>query len=168
MIRTFASASKPSSIFSRLAITNPLCARLPPTAAAASALSRRSMSSSITDAQASASTLKITSHNQYKTPRLIPSELNPDPLAQFERWLAGALDPAKAGEPEGTPAVHEPEAMVLGTATKEGRPSARVVLLKGASIPIAYCALQHREAAKATLRSNPAAADSISLRPDPR
>lgn len=91
------------------------------------------MSSSITGAQASASTLKITSHNQYKTPRLIPSELNPDPLAQFERWLAGALDPVAAGEPEGTPAVHEPEAMVLGTATKEGQPSARVVLLKGAS-----------------------------------
>lgn len=75
--------------------------------------------------------VKIDSHNQYQTPRLLPSSLSPDPLVQFQRWLNAALDPVAAGEPEGTPKVHEPEAMVLGTATKEGRPSARVVLLKG-------------------------------------
>lgn len=91
------------------------------------------MSSSISGTVPSSSSLKIMSHNQYKTPRLIPSQLDPNPLVQFERWLAGALDPVQAGEAEGTPKVHEPEAMVLGTATKEGRPSARVVLLKGAS-----------------------------------
>lgn len=39
---------------------------------------------------------------------------------QFERWFADA----RAG-------VHEAEAMVLGTADAEGRPSARTVLLKG-------------------------------------
>lgn len=83
------------------------------------------MSSSITN------TVKILSHNQYKTPRLIPSSLDASPLVQFSKWLAGALDPVAAGEEEGTPKVHEPEAMTLGTATKEGVPSSRVVLLKG-------------------------------------
>jgi pyridoxamine 5'-phosphate oxidase len=44
-----------------------------------------------------------------------------DPLAQFERWFGEAL---AAGLPE-------PNAMTLATATPDGRPSARVVLLKG-------------------------------------
>lgn len=47
--------------------------------------------------------------------------------------MASAIDPVKAGEPDGTPIVQEPEAMVLSTATKEGRVSSRVVLLKGQS-----------------------------------
>ncbi|KAL7417672.1 hypothetical protein BDY24DRAFT_375702 [Mrakia frigida] len=87
------------------------------------------MSSSITNTGASAA-LKILSHNQYKTPRLLPTSLDPSPLVQFNKWLSGALDPVAAGEEEGTPKVHEPEAMTLGTATKEGVPSSRVVLLK--------------------------------------
>jgi pyridoxamine 5'-phosphate oxidase len=49
-------------------------------------------------------------------------DLDPDPLRQFERWFAEAGD---AGE-----AV--PEAMALATATADGRPSARMVLLKQA------------------------------------
>ncbi len=44
----------------------------------------------------------------------------PDPLAQFKRWYQDALDAA----------VDQPEAMTLATATREGHPSARVVLLK--------------------------------------
>ena len=48
-------------------------------------------------------------------------ELDPDPLAQFTRWLAGARD---AG-------VFEPEAVALATAGADGAPSARMVLLKG-------------------------------------
>src|SRR3974377_94681 len=43
-----------------------------------------------------------------------------EPLAVFERWL----DEAWRGEPNA-------HAMTLATATAEGRPSARVVLLKG-------------------------------------
>lgn len=44
-----------------------------------------------------------------------------DPLALFEQWLAEAV---QAG-------VHEPNAMALATATSDGRPSSRIVLLKG-------------------------------------
>ncbi|MEO8452050.1 MAG: pyridoxamine 5'-phosphate oxidase [Gemmatimonadota bacterium] len=44
-----------------------------------------------------------------------------DPLLQFERWLEAAL---AANLPE-------PNAMTLATATPDGRPSARIVLLKG-------------------------------------
>ncbi|HEY0326178.1 MAG TPA: pyridoxamine 5'-phosphate oxidase [Allosphingosinicella sp.] len=43
-----------------------------------------------------------------------------DPFALFDEWLAEA----RAGEP------NDPEAMALATADSEGRPSARMVLLK--------------------------------------
>lgn len=165
MIRTSISPSRLSALcpaFRLSSIVLPFRNTLTPIVASSHPC--RPMSSSITGAETSASTLKITSHNQYKTPRLIPSELNPDPLAQFERWLAGALDPAKAGEPEGTPAVHEPEAMVLGTATKEGRPSARVVLLKGASWPHLVCTVTHLSTSREATCDRPSGADSISFR----
>lgn len=44
-----------------------------------------------------------------------------DPLALFDEWIAEA----RASEP------NDPEAMSLATATKDGRPSVRIVLLKG-------------------------------------
>ncbi|GAA0996401.1 pyridoxamine 5'-phosphate oxidase [Acrocarpospora macrocephala] len=44
-----------------------------------------------------------------------------DPVAQFTRWFADAVD---AGLPE-------PNAMILATSSAGGRPSARTVLLKG-------------------------------------
>ncbi|KQV75557.1 pyridoxine 5'-phosphate oxidase [Aeromicrobium sp. Root344] len=44
-----------------------------------------------------------------------------DPLALLGRWLNEAID---AG-------LHEPNAMALATATTDGRPSVRIVLLKG-------------------------------------
>ena len=46
--------------------------------------------------------------------------LDPDPLRQFERWFR---------EVEGM--VRAPEAMALATAAPDGRPSVRMVLLKG-------------------------------------
>jgi pyridoxamine 5'-phosphate oxidase len=49
-------------------------------------------------------------------------DLDPDPLRQFERWFEAA---------RGT-ALPAPEAMALATATPEGRPSVRMVLLKSA------------------------------------
>ena len=49
-------------------------------------------------------------------------DLDPDPLRQFERWF----DEAREG------GVDVPEAMALATATAEGKPSVRMVLLKGA------------------------------------
>jgi len=48
-------------------------------------------------------------------------DLADDPIEMFERWISEVV---AAG-------VHEPNAMVLATATPEGRPSSRMVLLKG-------------------------------------
>ncbi len=48
-------------------------------------------------------------------------DLNANPFKQFETWFQDARD---AG-------IDEPNAMTLATATKDGKPSARVVLLKG-------------------------------------
>ena len=49
-------------------------------------------------------------------------DLDPDPLRQFERWFEDARRAA----------LPVPEAMALATAGAEGRPSVRMVLLKGA------------------------------------
>ncbi len=48
-------------------------------------------------------------------------DLADDPITMFETWLSQVL---AAG-------VHEPNAMVLATSTPDGRPSSRMVLLKG-------------------------------------
>jgi pyridoxamine 5'-phosphate oxidase len=47
-------------------------------------------------------------------------DLDPDPIAQFQRWFADAV----AAE------VPEPEAMCVATASRDGIPSARTVLMK--------------------------------------
>ncbi|WWD16857.1 pyridoxamine 5'-phosphate oxidase [Kwoniella shandongensis] len=70
--------------------------------------------------------IHLTSHNQYKTPRLLPSHLSPSPLLQFNAWLSSALSPPD----DGTPIVKEPEAMTVSTSLPNGIPSSRVVLLK--------------------------------------
>ena len=48
------------------------------------------------------------------------AQADPDPFHQFERWF----DDARASE-------SDPTAMTLATAAPDGRPSARIVLLKG-------------------------------------
>ena len=58
---------------------------------------------------------------EYALARLDEEDVSRDPVVQFSRWFSEAL----AAE------VDEPNAMVLATATPEGAPSARVVLLKG-------------------------------------
>lgn len=57
----------------------------------------------------------------YKRHSLDEHDLNRDPIHQFEAWFAEAL----AAE------VPEVNAATLATATPDGRPSARIVLLKG-------------------------------------
>jgi pyridoxamine 5'-phosphate oxidase len=57
-----------------------------------------------------------------RQPPLDESALDADPMAQLARWLKDAQD---AG-------MIEPTAMTLATATPDGRPSARIVLYKGA------------------------------------
>jgi pyridoxamine 5'-phosphate oxidase len=58
---------------------------------------------------------------EYSRAALTEAELHPDPLEQFRLWFDQALDAE----------VREPNAMTLATATPDGRPSARIVLLKG-------------------------------------
>jgi pyridoxamine 5'-phosphate oxidase len=75
-------------------------------------------------------------------------DLDPDPLKQFERWFAEA----RAG---GLPA---PEAMALATATPDGRPSVRMVLLKDAGAQ-GFDFYTHYESRKGgELEANPRAA----------
>ncbi|HXS23306.1 MAG TPA: pyridoxamine 5'-phosphate oxidase [Gemmatimonadales bacterium] len=59
---------------------------------------------------------------EYAHTRLDEREVDPDPMVQFRRWFD---DARRAG-------LLEPNAMTLATATPDGQPSARVVLLKGA------------------------------------
>ena len=56
----------------------------------------------------------------YEQGALHRSDLDPDPIRQFEKWLADAIAAEQI----------EPTAMFLATATPDGRPSGRVVLLK--------------------------------------
>ncbi|MDE0853133.1 MAG: pyridoxamine 5'-phosphate oxidase [Nevskia sp.] len=56
-----------------------------------------------------------------RNPPLTEADVLPDPLAQFERWLADA----------GAAGLIEPTAMSLGTVSAAGKPSVRIVLFKG-------------------------------------
>ncbi len=57
----------------------------------------------------------------YRLRSLDISDVNEDPIQQFQSWMNEAV----ASE------IREPNAMTLATATADGKPSARVVLLKG-------------------------------------
>jgi pyridoxamine 5'-phosphate oxidase len=58
---------------------------------------------------------------EYEQGALNEADIASDPIRQFTLWYDAAV---AAGVPE-------PEAMTLATATPEGRPSARIVLLRG-------------------------------------
>jgi pyridoxamine 5'-phosphate oxidase len=58
---------------------------------------------------------------EYGDAGLDTPDLEPDPVTMFGRWMQDTID---AG-------LHEPNAMVVATVSAEGRPSARMVLLKG-------------------------------------
>jgi pyridoxamine 5'-phosphate oxidase len=58
---------------------------------------------------------------EYARAGLRESDADRDPIEQFRRWFDEAL----------AAILHEPNAMTLATATPDGRPSARIVLLKG-------------------------------------
>lgn len=59
--------------------------------------------------------------NQTPDRHLDISDLNPDPFAQFHAWFQDARDAA----------LPDANAMTLATATSDGTPSARTVLMKG-------------------------------------
>ena len=58
---------------------------------------------------------------EYTAGGLAEEDLLPEPVAMFRRWLH---DATAAG-------LHEPNAMVVATVAPDGRPSSRLVLLKG-------------------------------------
>ncbi|MEK7439313.1 MAG: pyridoxamine 5'-phosphate oxidase, partial [Chloroflexota bacterium] len=62
-----------------------------------------------------------TVRKEYVTQGLTESDLDPNPLTQFQRWYEEAV----------AANVIEPNAMTLATATRDGIPSARTILLKG-------------------------------------
>jgi pyridoxamine 5'-phosphate oxidase len=84
----------------------------------------------------------------YTRAGLNESDVNPNPIAQFETWFGEAR---RSG-------LKEPNAMNLATATRDGRPSARVVLLKEVSEYgfVFYGNLESRKARE--LAENPFAA----------
>ncbi|WP_207421454.1 pyridoxamine 5'-phosphate oxidase [Desertivirga brevis] len=58
---------------------------------------------------------------EYKAATLSEKSVAPDPISQFSNWFAEAMD---AG-------IFEPNAMTLATASPDGKPSIRIMLLKG-------------------------------------
>lgn len=82
----------------------------------------------------------------YRKATLDISTVNADPFKQFEKWFGEALNAE----------VLEPNAMHLATVNEQGRPSARVVLLKGLeqSHFIFYTNYQSKKAKE--LENNPA------------
>jgi pyridoxamine 5'-phosphate oxidase len=84
---------------------------------------------------------------EYNMGRLDESSAARDPFGQFQAWFDDAIA-AK---------VPEPNAMTLATATPEGRPSARIVLLKGFDAR-GFCFFTNFESRKGReLAANPAA-----------
>lgn len=59
----------------------------------------------------------------YSQRGLLEADLHADPIEQFRAWMQDAL----------ASGMREPNAMTLATCTPDGRPSARIVLLKGVS-----------------------------------
>jgi pyridoxamine 5'-phosphate oxidase len=79
-----------------------------------------SYSAQIMELTADVATLR----KEYTLRGLHRSELDPDPFLQFKKWFDESV--RTAGD-------REPNAMTLATASRQGVPSARVVLLKGFS-----------------------------------
>jgi pyridoxamine 5'-phosphate oxidase len=85
---------------------------------------------------------------EYETHGLSESDLAADPLVQFQTWFGQAI---VAGLPQ-------PNAMTLATATPDGRPSARMVLLKGLDAQGFVFFTNYESRKAADLEANPWAA----------
>jgi pyridoxamine 5'-phosphate oxidase len=85
---------------------------------------------------------------EYTRAGLHEADMDPDPIVQFNNWFETVLDAN----------LHEPNAMILATATSDGRPSARTVLLKGYDERgfVFYTNYEGRKASE--LEANPACA----------
>jgi pyridoxamine 5'-phosphate oxidase len=60
---------------------------------------------------------------EYKLRSLLEKDVDADPIKQFQQWWNEAM----------MSDIEEPNAMTLATSNKNGKPSARIVLLKGLS-----------------------------------
>lgn len=60
---------------------------------------------------------------EYKLRSLLEKDVDADPIKQFQQWWNEAM----------MSNIEEPNAMTLATSTPDGKPSARIVLLKGLS-----------------------------------
>jgi pyridoxamine 5'-phosphate oxidase len=58
---------------------------------------------------------------EYTSAGLVEDDVDPDPIVQFHNWFEKVIEAD----------LHEPNAMTFATASREGGPSARIVLLKG-------------------------------------
>jgi pyridoxamine 5'-phosphate oxidase len=67
------------------------------------------------------SSISITHRQDYEKDSLDESAVDPDPIRQFHAWFEQAT---AAG-------IAEPHAMTVATVSPEGRPSARIVLMRG-------------------------------------
>lgn len=61
-----------------------------------------------------------TLRHDFSRQTLSEKDVNPNPILQFEKWFKEAVDAQ----------VNEPNAMTVCTATKDGKPSARILLLR--------------------------------------
>lgn len=84
----------------------------------------------------------------YTLSALTETDADPDPIKQFERWFADAVSAQ----------VAEPNAMTLATASRDGVPSARIVLLKGIDANGFVFYTDYRSRKGAELAENPLAA----------
>ena len=84
----------------------------------------------------------------YTRATLEESDVDADPIVQFGRWMREA----RAAQ------VLEPTAMTLATATADGHPSARIVLLKGVDARGFVWYTDYRSRKAAELTANPYAA----------
>jgi pyridoxamine 5'-phosphate oxidase len=85
---------------------------------------------------------------EYARARLDEKDVSQDPILEFARWFAQAQE-AQVGEPN---------AMTLATATRDGAPSGRTVLLKGFDERGFVFFTDYRSRKGAELEANPQAA----------
>jgi pyridoxamine 5'-phosphate oxidase len=99
--------------------------------------------------ESTAPTLSLASlRENYTQGGLDESTASPNPILQFEKWFA---DAHSAG-------IREPNAMTLATATPDGLPSARIVLLKEVSELGFVCYTNYESRKGRELAENPHAA----------
>ena len=65
---------------------------------------------------------------EYKLHSLLENGVDADPIRQFHQWWNEAT----------LSNIEEPNAMTLATSNKNGKPSARIVLLKGLSLSLIH------------------------------